>query len=191
MAKSRLPSQIAEKPDSQGLCFVEPSSGRHFSTFLKDYLSPTESATVTLENGHVVGTHPSIWLATIGERSRLNFRESQKLNPGGHWYVAQKSKSPPSYVIVPGKDHPMLYSHTLIARDWKWIGEERWCSAGLVAQVRHRQTPVGCAIEKLGNNAVRIVFDTEKGVYGVTPGQAVAVWQDELCLGGGIIESAE
>jgi tRNA-specific 2-thiouridylase len=79
----------------------------------------------------------------------------------------------------------------LIARDWKWIDteEEEWMN-GLVAQVRHRQKPVGCTIEKLEGDTVKVVFDTEKGVYGVTPGQAVAVWQKERCLGGGIIEKA-
>ena len=192
MAKSNLPSHIAEKPDSQGLCFVEPSSGRHFSSFLQDYLPPSKPVTVKLENGTVVGLHSAIWHVTIGQKSRLTFRESQRLNPGGQWYVASKCSSPPSYVIVPGRDHPLLYSNGLIARNWRWIDEGEDCNVeGLVAQIRHRENPVGCTVERLEKDHVRIRFDSVDGVYGVTPGQAVAVWLDDRCLGGGIIENAE
>lgn len=191
LAKSLLPPHIAEKPDSQGLCFVEPSLGRHFSTFLKDYLPPTEPAEVVLENGKVVGEHKSIWSVTIGERSRLNFKESQKLNPGGQWYVAEKKTgtSPTRYIIVPGNNHPRLFSKGLVARDWKWIDEEEdWTQEGMVSQVRHRQKPVKCRLDVKGQR-VKLEFEGED-VYGVTPGQAVAVWLEERCLGGGIIETA-
>jgi tRNA U34 2-thiouridine synthase MnmA/TrmU len=189
LAKSMLPSHIAEKPDSQGLCFVEPSNGRHFSTFLKDYLPQPRPAVVRLETGEVVGEHPSIWLATIGERSRLNFRLSQIRNPGGQWYVAGKSIEPPSYTIVPGRDHSALYSRSLIARGWRWIDkDENWTVSGLVAQVRHRAEPVRCSVEYVSKDNVRITFENEEGVYGVTPGQAVAIWLNDRCLGGGIID---
>lgn len=191
MAKTLLPNRIAEKPDSQGLCFVQPSSGRHFSTFLKEYLPPPRPAEVTLENGQVVGKHPAIWLATIGERSRLNFKESQRLNPGGQWYIASKTSSPPRYVIVPGNDHPLLYSHTVFATNWRWIDEdEDWTAGGLVAQIRHRQAPIPCNLEVLGTDSVKVEFECDDGAYGVTPGQAVAVWSGERCLGGGIIKHA-
>lgn len=192
MAKSLLPAHIAEKPESQGLCFVEPSSGRHFSNFLQDYLPAPKPVTVMLENGHVVGQHSGIWHVTVGQRSRLNFKESQRLNPGGQWYVASKSTSPPSYVIVPGRDHPKLFSRGLIAKNWKWIDEDEDCHVeGLVAQIRHREAPVRCTMQRLDMNMVRIAFDDQRGLYGVTPGQAVAIWSKERCIGGGIIEKAE
>ena len=192
MAQSFLPRHIAEKPDSQGLCFVEPSQKGHFSTFLQDYLPPPKPVIVRLQSGEAVGTHSGIWHVTIGERSRLNFRKSQQLNPGGHWYVASKSNSPPSYTIVPGRTHPLLWSHALIAKNWRWIDEDEVFEGNcFVTQIRHRETPVVCTVERLGNDRVRIRFDTEKGVYGVTPGQAVAVWLEERCLGGGTIEKPE
>ena len=191
-AKSYLPRQIAEKPDSQGLCFVEPSQKKHFSSFLQEYLPVPEPTVVRLENGESVGAHSGIWHVTIGERSRLNFKKSQKLHPGGHWYVAAKSNSPPSYTIVPGRDHPMLYSRALIAKNWRWIDEdETYEGSGAVAQIRHREAPVACTVERLNKDRVRVNFDIERGVYGATPGQAVAVWLDERCLGGGTIEKAE
>ena len=153
-------------------------------------MPPPQPAEVILENGQVVGQHKSIWSVTVGARSRLNFKESQKLNPGGQWYVAEKQTCPPRYVIVPGNDHPRLYSTGLVARDWKWIDEEeewRW-HKGMVVQVRHRQKPVRCSVEALGER-FKVEFVGEE-VYGVAPGQAVAMWLDERCLGGGIVETA-
>ena len=171
---------------------MEPSNGRHFSTFLQDYLPPAEPAAVKLDDGRLVGQHSAIWHVTIGQRSRLNFRESQKLNPGGQWYVASKSSSPPSYVIVPGRDHPKLFSKGLIARNWRWIDKDEDCNVeGLVAQIRHRERPIMCKVERVEDAKMRVKFHDVNGVYGVTPGQAVAVWLGERCLGGGIIEKAE
>lgn len=204
-AISYLPHRIAQKPDSQGLCFVSPtksvsavprprrSEGRHFSDFLREYLPPPEPALVTLENGQIVGTHNGIFHVTIGERARLSFGNSQRLKPGMKWYVASKSNSPPSYTIVPGADHPMLYSKGLIARDWRWIDEHdaKDHLGGTVAQIRHRQVPISCTLERCGDHNVHITFDDEKGVYGVTPGQAVAVYLEDRCLGGGIIDRAD
>jgi tRNA-specific 2-thiouridylase len=204
-ASSYLPRQIAQKPDSQGLCFVSPSKsvrpvprpqgsqGRHFSDFLREYLPAPEPATVTLEDGQVVGTHSGIFHVTIGERARLNFGGSQKLKPGAKWYVASKSTSPPSYTIVPGGNHPMLYSKALVATDWRWIDkqDDKDYLGGVVAQIRHRQVPIECTLERRGDGNVRVEFEDEKGVYGVTPGQAVAVYLKDRCLGGGIIDRAD
>lgn len=204
-AATYLPRQIAQKPDSQGLCFVSPaksirhvprtqrSEGRHFSDFLREYLPPPEPALVTLEDGQVVGRHDGIFHVTIGERARLSFGSSQKLKPGEKWYVASKSTSPPSYTVVPGADHPRLYSKALVAREWRWIDEhdDKDYLRGTVAQIRHRQVPISCTVERCGDRNVRINFDNEKGVYGVTPGQAVAVYLEDRCLGGGIIDRAD
>lgn len=153
-------------------------------------MPPPQRAEVVLENGHVVGHHESIWSVTVGARSRLNFKESQRLNPGGQWYVAEKQTTPPRYIIVPGNKHPSLYSTGLVARDWKWIDEEEdWRQlSGTVAQIRHRQKPVECRVELVGGR-VKVDFKEEE-VYGVAPGQAVAVWLDDRCLGGGIVEIA-
>ena len=204
-ATSYLPRPIAEKPDSQGLCFVSlsksispvprfsRSQGRHFSDFLREYLPSSEPAIVTLEDGQVVGTHDCIFHVTIGERARLNFGNSQKIKPGAKWYIASKSTWPPSYTIVPGLNHPKLYSKALITRDWRWIDDQddQDYLGGTVAQIRHRQVPVGCVVEKCGDGNIRVSFEDEKGVYGVTPGQAVALYLEDRCLGGGIIDRAD
>ena len=94
--------------------------------------------------------------------------------------------NPPRYVIVPGKNHPKLFSKEFVARDWKWIDEdEDWTQGGMVAQIRHRQKPIGCRLDVQGE---RVKVDLGEEVYGITPGQAVAVWLGERCLGGGYTE---
>jgi tRNA-5-taurinomethyluridine 2-sulfurtransferase len=189
IAKSLLPRQIADKPDSQGLCFVEPASGKHFSTFLNEYIASSKPVKVVLESGLVVGTHPSIWYATIGQRCRLNFKESQQLNPGGQWYIAAKETDPPRYVIVPGKGHPRLWSKAATVRDWRWITSREDTPRTVIAQIRHRQSPVECEITEVEEGTMSVRFMEE--LYGVTPGQGVAVWDGARCLGGGVIDKSE
>jgi tRNA-5-taurinomethyluridine 2-sulfurtransferase len=188
-AKTLLPSFINEKPESMGLCFVEPTAGPHFSTFLKDFLPLPSPVPLYLENGEQVGMAPSIWHITIGEKSRLDFRKSQQLNPGGRWYVARKTESPAGFVIVPGRDHPSLYGRWLVVSKWKWIDEdEKWEGRPLTAQIRHRQKPIECVLQRMENTKVKLIFTNEKGVYGVPPGQTIAVYDGERVLGGGRIE---
>jgi tRNA-uridine 2-sulfurtransferase len=87
----------------------------------------------------------------------------------------------------------MLYSKALVARDWRWIDgqDDKDYIGGIVAQIRHRQVPVDCTLQSQGDGNVRVEFEDEKGVYGVTPGQAVAVYLEDRCLGGGIIDRAD
>jgi tRNA-uridine 2-sulfurtransferase len=189
MAKKHLPLHIATKQSSRGLCFVEPSE-RRFSDFLATYLNHPKTASVYLEDGTKVGETYAIWHVTVGERSRLNFKQSQKLNPGGKWYVASKRLDPPSYTIVAGKEHPKMYSGALTAKNWTWIDEEEYPARGAVVQIRHRQAPLKCRIEDVGEGRVRVQFTHEKA-WGVAQGQAVAVWHHGRCLGGGTIEFVE
>jgi tRNA-uridine 2-sulfurtransferase len=99
--------------------------------------------------------------------------------------------SPPSYTIVPGSDHPKLYSKSLLAKDFHWIDKEEEVpiGEGLVSQIRHRQEPVPCRLRQVNERDVEVIFENERGVYGVTPGQAVAVWLGDRCIGGGIISN--
>jgi tRNA U34 2-thiouridine synthase MnmA/TrmU len=153
-------------------------------------LSHPKTTSVYLEDGRKVGETYAIWHVTVGERSRLNFKESQKLNPGGKWYVASKRVDPPSYTIVAGKGHPKMFSGALTAKNWTWIDEEEFPKRGTVAQIRHRQTPLKCRIEDVGDGRVRVQFTHEKA-WGVAQGQSVAVWYHGRCLGGGTIEFVE
>jgi len=189
MALNLLPTHIAKKPSSRGLCFVEPSE-RRFSDFLSTYLSHPKTTAVLLEDGTKVGDTYAIWHVTVGERSRISFPQSQKLNPGGAWYVASKRMDPPSYTIVAGREHPKMYSGGFTAKDWTWIDEEEFPKRGTVAQIRHQQAPLKCLITDLGPGRVRVKF-THAKAWGVAPGQAVAVWHHGRCLGGGTIEFVE
>ncbi|BFZ63930.1 hypothetical protein YB2330_005067 [Saitoella coloradoensis] len=187
----------AQKPDSQGLCFVEPTNhGKHFRNFLSQYLEPNPGPIKT-DSGVVVGTHQGLWHATVGEGSGVS---TPQMTPGfrGRWYVLKKDQEKNEITIVNGTDHPLLYHRSLIAHKFKWITEaERVPLLGkeiaLEAQIKHGPYAQECGIQVLSDgpegSEVRILFRNRQ--RGIAPGQHVAVWRGDICLGGGAIKCAE
>jgi tRNA U34 2-thiouridine synthase MnmA/TrmU len=57
-------------------------------------------------------------------------------------------------------------------------------------QIRNTMEPIPCTFERLLDGKLRVLVSEKEGLYGVAPGQAIALWCDDFCLGGGIIESA-
>lgn len=162
------PGQI-ERPESMGLCFVEPGSGKGqtgFRRFLSEYLEPepgdviigpskkypreSESKRICAPEGTVVGKHAGLWHATIGEKARFQLPQGSP-EYQGKWYVSRKNKELNTLEIVRGQDNARLYGKGMIVGKWRWLGDdaadivrERSTSneRGLVAQFRHRQIPL-------------------------------------------------
>jgi tRNA-specific 2-thiouridylase len=166
----------AQKPDSQGLCFVE-ATGRKFSRFLDDYIEERPGLVVD-ENGRVLGKHRGLWSATFGEKSGVC------VAGGGRWFVKEKDIVRNRIIIVKGWDNPALFCKWVEVNNW--LGDDELLNhAGLLGQVRHRQSPQKLKrVERTGDR-VRVFF--EEPQRGVPQGQHVAVWLDDRCLGGGEI----
>jgi tRNA-specific 2-thiouridylase len=85
-----------------------------------------------------------------------------------------------------GHDHPWLYSCLLQAEQLSWVsGSPPAVGARLTAKVRYRQGDQPCRVREAGSQ--RLLLEFEHPQRAVTAGQSVVLYDDQVCLGGGII----
>jgi tRNA-specific 2-thiouridylase len=174
---------IAEKPDSQEICFVP---GGDYKRFLEAYLTeqgeqPKEIAgeMVTTE-GKVIGEHAGVHNFTVGQRKGLGVATGSPL------YVIQIKND--TREVVVGKDEE-LYSRTLRARRVNLISRAELREPMRVAvKIRHKHQPAPAMIESTGPDEVRVTFDDPQRA--LTPGQAAVFYDGDTVVGGGWIENS-
>jgi len=172
------------KKDSTGICFI---GERRFRDFLTRYL-PAQPGPIETAEGRRLGEHHGLLHHTIGQR--------QGLGVGGvhgaaeaPWYVAAKDLDRNTLIVVQGHDHPLLLADGLTTSALHWIdGEGPRLPCRLAAKTRYRQPDQPCWLEPAEDGRCRVRFDTPQRA--VTQGQYVVFYQHEICLGGGVIETA-
>ena len=167
----------AAKKDSTGICFI---GERPFREFLQRYLPITPGMMRTPE-GRQMGQHQGLMYHTIGQRQGLGIGGA-----GEAWFVADKDMQRNELIVVQGHDHPLLFRAQLAASELNWIAGTP-PNAGLeyAAKTRYRQADASCRIGHLEPDSCGIDFVEPQ--WAVTPGQSMVLYQDDLCLGGGII----
>jgi tRNA-uridine 2-sulfurtransferase len=172
---------LADKPDSQEICFVP---GGDYKAFLDAYLEeqgermPDLSGELVNEDGEVLGRHPGIHHFTIGQRKGLG------VATGAPAYVVE-IRGESREVVVGGAE--ALLSRTLRARGMNWISIPKLDGRMRVeAKIRHRHTPAAATVEPAGEDEVQVTFDEPQ--RSITPGQAVVLYSGDEVVGGGWIE---
>ena len=171
---------LAEKPDSQEICFVP---GGDYKNFLDAYLAergdalPDTSGELVTTNGEVIGEHAGIHNFTVGQRKGLGVATGSPL------YVIQ-IKGDSRQVVVGNQEE--LYSTTLRVRRVNLISIEDLRDPMRVSvKIRHRHEPARALIEKSGTDEVLVTFDQPQRA--ITPGQAAVFYEDDVVVGGGWI----
>jgi tRNA-specific 2-thiouridylase len=171
---------IAEKPDSQEICFVP---GGDYKRFIDAYLAeqgeslPDTAGELITTNGEVIGEHAGIHNFTVGQRKGLGVATGSPL------YVIQISGAE-KQVIVGGEDR--LYSRTLRAKRVNLISVDELREPMRVSvKIRHRHEPAAAVIEKSGDDAILATFDEPQRA--ITPGQAAVFYEGNVVVGGGWI----
>ncbi len=173
----------ARKKDSTGICFI---GERRFSDFLKQYL-PAQPGEIETTEGKVIGRHHGLMYHTIGQRQGLGIGGLQGAGDDP-WYVLDKDLQRNVLIVGQGNEHPWLFSSALGCSTIYWVNAVDVSSPlRLTAKVRYRQPDQDCILEQTADGYL-IRFDTPQRA--VTPGQSVVLYQGEVCLGGGVIESA-
>ena len=170
---------IAEKPDSQEICFVP---GGDYKRFIDAYLAeqgeslPDTAGELVTTSGEVIGEHAGIHNFTVGQRKGLGVATGSPL------YVIQISGAD-KRVLVGGDE--LLYSKTLRAKRVNLISvAELPGPKRVTVKIRHRHEPAVATIERDGDEIVATFDEPQRAV---TPGQAAVFYDGDVVVGGGWI----
>jgi tRNA-specific 2-thiouridylase len=171
---------LADKPDSQEICFVP---GGDYKKFLDAYLAeqgkalPDTAGELVSSSGEVLGTHSGIHNFTVGQRKGLGVATGSPL------YVLQINGERRRVVVGGGEQ---LYSRSLQAKRVNWIAMELPGSPlRLGVKIRHRHEPASAVVEATGANEATVCFDQPQRA--ITPGQAAVFYDGDVVVGGGWI----
>jgi tRNA-specific 2-thiouridylase len=185
----RLASEAAlpvhDKKDSTGICFI---GERNFREFLAEYIPP-EPGVMRTPEGSLIGEHLGLAFYTLGQRQGLGVG-GVRGHPEEPWYVLHKDADENVLYVGQGHDHPWLAARTVLASRLSWVsGSRPEAGQRLAAKVRYRQTDQACTVRECSDD--RLVLDFDAPQRAVTPGQSVVLYDDDNCLGGGIIDWAD
>ncbi len=171
---------LAEKPDSQEICFIP---GGDYKQFLTAYLEeqcepmPETAGEMVSSDGKVIGRHDGIFNFTVGQRKGLGVASPSPL------YVI--NIDPASHRVTVGADAE-LATRTLRARRLNWISIAKLAAPMRVkVKIRHRHEPAWAMLEPAGPDEVTATFDEPQRA--VTPGQSAVFYDGDEVVGGGWI----
>ena len=174
----------SKKKDSTGICFI---GERRFNDFLKQYL-PAQPGRMLTPEGVDMGEHQGLMFYTLGQRQGLGIG-GVKDGSDEPWFSLQKDLDNNILIVGQGVEHPLLYTDKLLASEVHWInGVPREANIQCYAKTRYRQPDQRCQLILDVSGQCNVAFD--KPQRAVTPGQSVVFYQDDQCLGGGIIDKA-
>lgn len=165
----------AKKKDSTGICFI---GERNFSKFLENYLPNQPGKIINIETKEEVGTHIGLMYYTIGQRRGLNLGGNHDKS-----YVVKKDLQTNILYVATGDENNYLYSSNAIIEDFNFLTEER--PKECTCKFRYRQKDIPIQVEYLNQNILKLTYQHAKAV---TPGQFCVLYQNDTCLGGGMIK---
>lgn len=173
MAKERGLFTAAKK-DSQGICFVGKVGIREF---LSQYVKQTPGEIIDKSSGKVLGHHDGAIFYTLGQRHGL------ELGGGLPFYVVGKDMTKNEVYVTTDLNDETLWKEIVFLGAVHWINgvpaENRYS-----IRVRHRAKLVDATLRYEDENVTLTLDNAERAV---ASGQSVVIYDDDICLGGGII----
>jgi len=167
--------RVAEKPDSQEICFV-PSNDYH--AFIRRRLPDFDGSGEIVDTaGNVVGRHAGFESFTIGQRKGLGVALGERR------YVVKIDAEEHRVVIGPREE---LLGRTLAANRVNWFCEPPSQSLRCSAKIRYLHQAAAATVTVAGDNEAAVEFDEPQSA--ITPGQAVVFYDGDRVLGGGFIQ---
>lgn len=166
---------VAEKKDSQEICFV---GGGSYDQFVRQHTPGRDSTGLIVDSrGTVLGRHSGIERFTIGQRKGLGVAVGQPR------YVV-RIEADTRRVVVGTRDE--LQRRHLEATDTNWLVAPPRTPMRCSVQIRYNSIPEPATIEMVGQRRLRVEFDSP--CIGVAPGQAAVCYAGDRLLGGGWID---
>ena len=171
----RLGLAVADKPDSQEICFVPDGD---YAAFVASRTGDARGGAIVDDQGRTLGAHEGVHRFTIGQRKGLGIATGMPL------YVVKIDAESGDVTVGP---RSALERTTLTASDVNWVSVDApsgWLRAS--AQIRHRHRAAAGRVRALDDHRAEFEFDDPQSA--VTPGQAVVFYDEDVVVGGGWIE---
>lgn len=166
--------RTADKPDSQEICFIPDHD---YAAFVERHRGEHETTGAFVDPaGNVLGQHAGYERFTIGQRKGLG------VTFGEPRYVVQIDAESRRVTLGQKED---LARTTLEADRLNRLVDDWPDRFRCTAQIRYQHQAAGCAVELVGEDRLHVTFDDPQ--YGVTPGQALVLYEGDRVLGGGWI----
>ncbi len=171
----RLGLAVADKPDSQEICFVPDGD---YAAFVASRTPDARGGAIVDDRGRTLATHEGVHRFTIGQRKGLGIATGMPL------YVVKIDADSGDVTVGP---RSALERTTLTASGVNWVSVDApssWLHAS--AQIRHRHRAAAGRVRALDGHRAEFEFDEPQAA--VTPGQAVVFYDEDVVVGGGWIE---
>jgi tRNA-specific 2-thiouridylase len=172
----RLGLAVAEKPDSQEICFIP--DGDYAAFVERKEPAVARGGAIVDEAGHQLGSHGGVHRFTVGQRKGLGIASTIPL------YVLRIDADEGHVTVGP---RAALERVRLTASGVNWISIDAPAApVRVAAQIRHRHKPAPGVVCAFPDGRAEMVFDDPQAA--ITPGQAVVFYDGEAVVGGGWIE---
>ena len=171
----RLGLTVADKPDSQEICFVPDQD---YAGFIERTTGvPSREGNFVQKDGTILGRHKGIIHYTIGQRRGLGL-------PMGRRVVVTEIRPETNEVVIGEQED--VWTDQLLADKMNWMSVPKLKGEReALAKIRYNHAGTPCTLWKISQDQVRVQF--HEPVRAVTPGQAVVFYEDDCVLGGGTI----
>ena len=172
----KLDLLVADKPDSQEICFIPDNN---YPKFLMERLKHKPMPGKFLNTkGEVIGKHPGIIYFTIGQRRRIGIASDEPL-----FVIKIDYKS--NNIIVGSEKQ--AHGRKFFAHDLNYISIARLNKPiNASVKIRYTHTPAKANIKPITDKEVSVEFVEPQ--WAITPGQAVVFYDKDLVIGGGTID---
>ena len=167
---------VADRPDSQDICFVPDGE---YAGFIERYRNKTYAdGDYILPNGKKVGRHKGMIRYTVGQRKGLG------IALGKPAFVI--SKNAENNEVIISEDESLLFNNTVHLKDVNFIPFEKLNGEiRVTAKLRYRHKEASAILKAEGENGAVLVFDEPQRA--AAPGQAAVFYDGDVVIGGGTI----
>jgi tRNA-specific 2-thiouridylase len=170
---------VSERPESQDLCFIGNGDYRDFLD--RNSQQEANDGLILNSKGETLGTHHGLANYTIGQRRGLGISSPVPM------YVLDKDSTSNSLIIG---EREKLGRNRLWAENVNWVSIDTPANPiNAQVKIRYKSSDEPASIIPIDGDRVKVNF--ERHLNGITPGQAAVFYQEDICLGGGIIYASE
>jgi tRNA-uridine 2-sulfurtransferase len=173
-----------KRTESSGACFFPKGGHREFIE--KNISQLAQPGKIVDKKGRVIGEHHGLGFYTIGQRYGFDIDPRKAgLNGKDIPPVYVTGVDPKNNLLKVGLEKELHHSSFLLSNP-NWQVEKPFEFESITVQIRHLGKVVGCDVEETDSKLVKV--EAEEDFRSITPGQSAVFYQDDLLLGGGIIE---